>query len=345
MSLATRCSACGTIFRVVDDQLKVSDGWVRCGRCDTVFDALDGMVDLDDRQQPAGQTADRAGSDELDSDHGFSAEPDPIDTHQLLLREAEEDHRSASDPLPAVTDDPPPRPLDLDLDDAEAAALAAGRPAFEPPAAGPAPTDALPIIADQPEPSASGKALASAAWPAPTPAAASRPPSFMRRADREAKWSSPAMRAALIGSSLILVLMLLLQVVYHERDAIAARSPLAGDWLRSACARWDCRIDAPRKIRDVTIDNSALTKLADRADAARLSLTMRNRSNDTLAMPAVELSLTDFEGRLIARKALLPSDFRIEPPVLAANSDLPVQIVVSAGERRIAGYTVELFYP
>jgi predicted Zn finger-like uncharacterized protein len=47
MSLATRCDACGTIFRVVRDQLKVSDGWVRCGRCHTVFDAQRGLFDLD----------------------------------------------------------------------------------------------------------------------------------------------------------------------------------------------------------------------------------------------------------------------------------------------------------
>ena len=41
MSLATRCTSCGTIFRVVQDQLKVSEGWVRCGRCQEVFTALE----------------------------------------------------------------------------------------------------------------------------------------------------------------------------------------------------------------------------------------------------------------------------------------------------------------
>ncbi|MFM6985961.1 MAG: DUF3426 domain-containing protein [Hydrogenophaga sp.] len=39
MSYTTRCPACGTIFRVVTDQLKISDGWVRCGHCAEVFDA------------------------------------------------------------------------------------------------------------------------------------------------------------------------------------------------------------------------------------------------------------------------------------------------------------------
>jgi len=43
MSLVTRCPACATPFKVVKDQLRISDGWVRCGRCSQVFDAT---VDL-----------------------------------------------------------------------------------------------------------------------------------------------------------------------------------------------------------------------------------------------------------------------------------------------------------
>ena len=39
MSLITRCPACGTMFKVVADQLRVSQGWVRCGHCSDVFDA------------------------------------------------------------------------------------------------------------------------------------------------------------------------------------------------------------------------------------------------------------------------------------------------------------------
>ena len=53
MSLATRCTACGTAFRVVQDQLKVSEGWVRCGRCNEVFNALEGLFDLG-RDVPSG---------------------------------------------------------------------------------------------------------------------------------------------------------------------------------------------------------------------------------------------------------------------------------------------------
>ncbi len=47
MTLATRCPSCGTVFRVVQDQLRVSEGWVRCGRCDNVFHAVEVLFDID----------------------------------------------------------------------------------------------------------------------------------------------------------------------------------------------------------------------------------------------------------------------------------------------------------
>ncbi|MEY4736119.1 MAG: hypothetical protein RL302_438 [Pseudomonadota bacterium] len=53
MSLITRCPACSTMFKVVPDQLRVSDGWVRCGQCDEVFDANAHLQSLEDAQTPA----------------------------------------------------------------------------------------------------------------------------------------------------------------------------------------------------------------------------------------------------------------------------------------------------
>ncbi|NNU44023.1 zinc-ribbon domain-containing protein [Ramlibacter montanisoli] len=45
MSLITSCPSCGTMFRVVPDQLKISEGWVRCGHCSEVFDATAHLSD------------------------------------------------------------------------------------------------------------------------------------------------------------------------------------------------------------------------------------------------------------------------------------------------------------
>lgn len=39
MSWITRCPACGTTYKVVPDQLKIAQGWLRCGQCQHAFDS------------------------------------------------------------------------------------------------------------------------------------------------------------------------------------------------------------------------------------------------------------------------------------------------------------------
>src|SRR3954463_14599066 len=51
MSMITGGPACGTLFKVVPDQLKISDGWVRCGHCSEVFDAAAHMRQLVDAEE------------------------------------------------------------------------------------------------------------------------------------------------------------------------------------------------------------------------------------------------------------------------------------------------------
>lgn len=43
--MITRCPACGTRFKVVPDQLRMSQGWVRCGHCAEIFDAARQMAE------------------------------------------------------------------------------------------------------------------------------------------------------------------------------------------------------------------------------------------------------------------------------------------------------------
>ena len=101
MSLATRCPACGTIFRVVQDQLKVSEGWVRCGQCHEVFHGIEQLFDLESDPTIAARRAARAqarGADAVDdSVPGFA----PTRTPPIGSM------RRASTPVPPP---PPARP-------------------------------------------------------------------------------------------------------------------------------------------------------------------------------------------------------------------------------------------
>lgn len=59
MNLITQCPHCSTAFKVVRDQLKVSQGWVRCGQCDKVFDSSPQLRELatDETLQPVAAQA------------------------------------------------------------------------------------------------------------------------------------------------------------------------------------------------------------------------------------------------------------------------------------------------
>lgn len=53
MRLITRCPQCETTFRVIPDQLKLAEGWVRCGRCTRVFEAQQHLYELPVATSPA----------------------------------------------------------------------------------------------------------------------------------------------------------------------------------------------------------------------------------------------------------------------------------------------------
>ena len=168
-------------------------------------------------------------------------------------------------------------------------------------------------------------------------------PDFLRRAERKARWRSGPARLVLGAASAIAAMALLLQVGHHFRDTVAARWPASRPILTAWCKLADCTLEAPRRIDEVVVDSTALTR-AIGLDAFVLSVTLRSRSTLPLAMPSVDLSLTDGNGRLVARRALGPRDFgaaNIIPP----GSEAPLQLMLNAGSARVSGYTVEIFYP
>ncbi len=299
MSLATRCMQCGTVFRVVQDQLKVSEGWVRCGRCNEVFNALDGLFDLE-REAPPEGTA-----------------PEPGRRAELPAR------------LPAPAPDEIEPARDPDLVDRIHAELLTPQPLRNLGAA---------------EPVADAAARAAAEIAGDEPAAAAAEPEFVRRAVAHERWRRSPRRVALAGTVAVLALLLGVQWAAHFRDTLAARVPLAAPLLARACASLNCTLAPPRRIDAIAVESSALARTTV-ADVFRLSVTLRNRDSIALALPAIELSLTDASGALVARRVLAPADFRVAAAVIAAGAEQTLQLPLSAGSGRVAGYTVEIFYP
>ncbi|HKW82784.1 MAG TPA: zinc-ribbon and DUF3426 domain-containing protein [Burkholderiaceae bacterium] len=337
MSLATRCTSCGTVFRVVQDQLKVSEGWVRCGRCEQVFNALEGLFDLERDTPPGGAGAhfeevsaaprDDAPSNQfsahqIEGDNEDNRPDDPhlverIDAHLFGKRRAE------SAPTPSANVSKRDRhefsdarfDTNLFVDDEEEP--------LEPGIGGTA--------TDSPE----------AAAPAKTDHGAL---DFLRQAQRRAHWQQPRIRFALAAAFALLAMLLALQTALHFRDTVAARWPTTRPLLLSWCDLAGCSIGTPKRIDDIVVDSTALGRLGN-DDALRLSVTLRNRGQLPVALPSIDLSLTDTSGQLLARRVLAPRDFQASVAALAPGADIALQAPLSTGSSRVSGFTVEVFYP
>ena len=321
MRLATRCSACGTVFRVVEDQLKVSEGWVRCGRCNDVFNALESLFDLERDTPPAWAPGEPASVDlRPDQPESFAAERasdsslvDRIDSQLLGLRR----HESTSTPATRV--DERDR---LDFPDAQ----------FEPDSIS---GEAIVVVHDT---TLQSDALESDVVSPPAT------PEFIRHAQRRARWDRPAARLALAVTALLLVSALTLQIGHHFRDTIAMRWPSLKPVLAAWCAAPRCALQPPKRIEDIAVESSALTRAAG-LDAFNLAVTLRNRGGMALALPSIDLSLTDASGQVLARRMLAPNEWRVAAPTIQAGAELPLQLLLTAGGARVSGYTVEIFYP
>jgi len=356
VSLATRCPACGTVFRVVRDQLKVSSGWVRCGRCSEVFNAGQRLFDLEREDTTSAQAQDTAAASQEASARTPAAPPASGRASSGLALDNHGGHRSATARVRSALA-PPSEHGVLWAPESESGRLRATSQAmpldagtqFETP-----PAEAADAVAvDAPASESAGFAADMAAVGAVAPAAETAPdatsetmptPDFIRRADSAARWRHPARRGMLATLSLLLAAILAVQVALHYRDSLAAGWPASRPWLQAACDRLDCRIEAPRRIDSLSVESSGLVRV-DGSPAYRLSLVLQNRASTVVHMPAIELALTDTQGQTMARRVLYAAELGSSADSLAPRGEVLLQATLELGETRVAGYTIELFYP
>lgn len=346
MSLATTCSACGTVFRVVQDQLKISEGWVRCGRCSQVFNALESLFDLDRDTAPGSLPGElNEAAQNLKRTPAAPAAPatPPAWSTDFAAPARTPSASHGAEPAAQRDDFSLVDQLDSELFAHRHAATSSRFTPMETSGFGALRHDSE-LSADDGAPSRPFESNLPFEDSVPLQHDSSGAPEFLRHADRLARWDRPWVRACLWLASSTLLATLLFQSAHHWRNMIAARWPDALPLLAQWCEFASCSIEPPRRIDDIGLESSGFARLAG-ADQFRVSVVLRNRSATVLAMPWVELSLTDASGNLLVRKALSPQDFRAASAVLAAQSEANLQLVLATGTPLVTGYTVEIFYP
>lgn len=346
MSFTTRCPACGTTFRIVPDQLKISDGWVRCGHCSDVFDAtlfLEGAPVA----APAAPVAASAPPPPLtahdDGDGEWLLHPGPLSAglaSESALTKAEDGFADELRRFAAQAKDDVQTP-DVSLDAPEPEPAPAEKTATANVSAlPPQRQESLPPQGATQPPPATPESKGDDDVPVLTE------PSFVRQARRKAFWQSTGVRVSLVAMSFALLGGLLAQWAVHERDRLAARHPSAAPLLAALCRPLGCSIGPAREIEAVAIDSSNLVRRL--GNFYSFDLVLKNSAALPLAMPALELSLTDTRDSVIARRVFLPAELPGAPEVLPAQGAVSMSLrlsIADSGVSSMTGYRALVFYP
>jgi len=349
MPLMTRCSNCRTVFRVTPEQLRTHGGQVRCGRCLQVFNGLEALVP----DAPQGTDAEKPATAALATGN-ISAAGISLPATESLAATPASPFTSAAE-LPAS----PPATGVEDAAAGSRAATEAEVPENMNADAGliellPQPITAVaqddlasksgmelapePVELPGPEPAPQPETAMATAAPTET---ADNP--FMHATAAEAEAGAAPRRRGLAAASLLLAIALGAQAVYFYRSDIAARHPVARQWLDAACSSLGCAVPLPQLPKSVLIEASDL-QLMDpaRPDRIQLTATLRNHAGHAVAYPALDLVLTNANDHTLARRIFMPAEYlgsgRDPRGGLAAHAELTVRLALDTGNLGAAGF-------
>jgi len=313
--MRTRCPACSTTFRVTSEQLRLKSGKVRCGQCLAVFNAFDSLIE---EEAPTQAEAPLPATAQPAAPPVKIVPPAPEATPPVVAIEKPVE----VEPEPA----PPPTPALAEEIKTEAA------PAIEENT-----TDATQAARDAGLMAARELSETSAynRWAAGTLAGEAHN-RFDPVQPEQPRWP-------FVLTSLVLLLLLLTQLLYHFRTEVVQRIPdMSGLYAMAAVD-----VPLPQNSDLVGIDVSDL-----QADNARgllvLQATVRNRATFAQAWPSLELTLTDTQDAVISRRVLSAEEY-LPPgshtPAFAGRSDIAIKLWLEAKGVGASGYRLYLFYP
>jgi len=352
MSLLTRCPACTTLYRVVPDQLRISEGWVKCGQCGDIFDASQHLIEATiDTEPPASAEADEpsvADFQPQQNDGNDVSLQAPVDAFEADLSDQSLPDQSP-DPAQELnygTDVPEQADREEDLP-SEAQTAETGLFAAD----GPNPENEL-VLGPESEPlQVRWDDDAQADSPCASPPEDGLPGvaqvTFLQDDKRPAFWRKPLVRGAMLLISFALGMSLLGQWVYLERDRIAAQRPDLKPMLQVFCGFANCQIHSLKRIEMLSVDSVGFHQLGK--ETYRLSFTVKNSFGLPLAFPSVELTLTDSQDLPVYRRVFSSKELGAAGAEIAAGADwsgmVALQVNSEAPAQRVFGYRLLVFYP
>lgn len=325
MSLITTCPACQTQFEVTEAELDARAGQVRCGACQQVFDGRAQLTELVEDVLAEGQDLGATPSLAQPSSPSLSDIPPAspsieISSDETVLElstqvQVEQD-ASALEEDGTLAVNILHQPLALDFPNATAPVIDLS------------PRMAMSAITEDER---SGFV-----------------PGFLSKIPIQPKARS--LRTKLwLGSVLsVCVLALVGQSMYLFRLPLAERFPPLRPWLVRFCQPLHCDLRWPKNIASLAIDDTDIQEHAERAGVLVFSSVLINHGKATLALPQIELTLTNAEdapvlSRQFKAQQYLPKGMTAENGIAPAQH-IPVRLLLAVDQPAVAGFRASIAY-
>jgi len=148
--------------------------------------------------------------------------------------------------------------------------------------------------------------------------------------------------------AVLLLIAAVAQCIYYWRSDISIYYPKLKPLLAQACENLGCRIDLPKKIEFIIIDDSDMQEDADHEGLIHFSSTLINQAGFIQTYPNIELTLTDIEDKPKLRRIFTPAEYLPEHTNIAsglpAGAEVKIKLALTAQGESVAGYRISVSY-
>jgi predicted Zn finger-like uncharacterized protein len=179
------------------------------------------------------------------------------------------------------------------------------------------------------------------------PASASTPANAPLELALELPPARPRVPSAVWAVGVALALAVLAGQFIHLYRAEIARVPALTPAIEQFCALIGCELQPPRDVRRIELlDRTRIAPHPTYQNVLRIRVVMVNRASFPQPFPLMEVSLTDSNGVLLARRQFTPHQYLAETPT--KDDSMAPDIVVNAlldvtnPDGRASGYEIRL---
>ncbi len=193
------------------------------------------------------------------------------------------------------------------------------------------------------EPLAESDVTETAPLPSAVPVAAAPAPEF--------SFTQPPAHRHMLGLGLLnasLLILLVLQFTWNERDLLVLRWPAATPLVAQMCQWQGCRLQLPHDIEQLKLASTELAVDPSNSHVLHVHLSVQNLSSHTMALPDIAISLSGDDGQTLVRKNITTAQYLTQrehrSPGIAADTEYPIDLTLDIGQLNVSNYKLLLYY-